>query len=313
MKNPYIFQPSIKFESECKNAHDAREKEIRAKFEEQTTTLTEHRKTNQQQHIDAKKDWDKHEAGRVKAHKEYMKEAGKLKSLIKQMEHKSSETTTLESVIEALTIVMKAMARIKTAFAHVKKYWYYVHKRSTLMIEKCGAISVNAKALEVGDDSGAWWDIDDAVDHIEESAGVWMGLCLQSWRAAGQIRNAEGNIDSFMENLGGNDDIQKQGANLLRVLDEEQQSETPVIKEIVDLECPDFVGQDAHVGPLEQIAEPQNREKAGTQTTEPTKPVQSAQEKYQQLTGKPPASASSPSSCQEMHSAGVPKTTVRGA
>jgi endonuclease G len=247
VKTPYTFKRCTDFECECKAEHDKREQEIRAKFETKTTNLQERRSDNARQHGEEKDKWDAREASRVEAHKEYMAEAGKLKKLIKQMEHAKGDTTTLEDVINSLTLVVKAMGKIKTAFASVRMYWDYVRQRSKWMSDKCGEIAANAKALgDDGEDGDTlWFDIEDATEHIEESANVWMSLCLQSWRSAEQIQCAESMIDSFMEDLssGGKDDIRKQCSELLKVLDEEENAPAPLIKEIKDLTPGDRVDE----------------------------------------------------------------------
>lgn len=237
VKTPYIFTPCSRFEKECKAAHASQEQEIRAKYDVLKQTLQEQVRENERKHTEAKTNWETREKSRVEAHKEYMLEAGKLKKLIKQMEHAKGDTTTLKDVINSLTLVVRAMGKIKTAFASVRMYWDYVRNRSKWMIDKCKEIADNAKALADDGEEGetTWFDIEDAVGHIEESANVWMSLCLQSWRAAEQIQCAEVNIDRFMEDLGGKDNIGQQCAELLKVLDEEEMSDAPRTKQIDDL------------------------------------------------------------------------------
>lgn len=76
----------------------------------------------------SKKTWEEKEALRMKKYEEIVEEAGKLKKLIKQLEHTTTNSSSLDDVIAALKLVKEAMARVKTAFANVKKYWHYVRQ-----------------------------------------------------------------------------------------------------------------------------------------------------------------------------------------
>jgi len=164
---------------------------------------------------DSKKDeaWREAESKRKEQYVELMQEAGKLAKLAAEILNQEENVSTIEQVISCLHLLMQCMGHVKTTFNNVAEYWNWLETQTDLMIKSGKRIQE-----EVEDGLVEQEFIQEIGRQIEQSAGIWMEVGQQTWRATANLRDAEKTIDAFLTNINFGLEAKKQCSELLKTL-----------------------------------------------------------------------------------------------